>query len=276
MPVTRTGQGRNLEPVEALPVAGNGGVPACRRQQERHCLRPKPGAGIHDVGLRLAVGVVDEHGPARGQLGRALLDPGGSSQLSGPGQRRQRAGGHQSGGRVQLSRRLDEQVRFQVYPIATARAPRVVSRQVIGINATEKRSARTSATVRLTPSTATDAFADHLVQEPLRRPYPDPTPAIGFAGLDPDHPSDGVHVTLDQVAVEGVAHGEGRLEIDATPTASSASVLRLAVSADTSARNQPSPTSVADRHTPLTHIDPPGWSVRQFSAHRSSTRPWRG
>lgn len=41
---------------------------------------------------------------------------------------------------------------------ATASDPSVVSRLVMGIRATENRSVRTSATVRLTPSTATDAL----------------------------------------------------------------------------------------------------------------------
>jgi len=131
----------------------------------------------------------------------------------------------------------------------------VVASSVAGTSATEKRSRRISATVKLTPSTVTDDFAtsDSTKRSggriQMRRP-------IGSSSMR-RNPADRVDVALDQMALDRVAGADRQLDVEprARPELAQGRAVRgLARHVD---RQRPSRTVRAERHTPASATEPP-------------------
>ena len=225
-------------------------------EQEHERLGTQVRAGEHDIGLGLPVGVVDDDRPTGGQLGGGLLHPGHPAQLPGPGQGGERPARHQVRRRVQLAGRLHEQVGLQVDPVVD------LDRPESGLPQGDRDEGHREAVLedlgrgQAHSVDGDGALGHHLVHEPPRWTDPDPAAAGGVL-VDGGDLADRVGVSLDQMPVQGVTDPKRQFEVDAGTRRRSARVLRRAVSSDTSAANQSSPISTADRQAPLTHTEPP-------------------
>ena len=138
----------------------------------------------------------------------------------------------------------------------SSRDPSVVSASVVGISATEKRSRTTSATVRLTPSTATEPLATISARNRwggrihTRRPPPSSRPpaTLPTASTWP----------CTRCPSSGSPARSGSSRLTRSAGRHSPATDRRRVSPTISARKPPSLMSVAVRHTPDTATEPPG------------------